>query len=198
MRSGRIEKIEVGLPKGDTLPIFLHYSYTSEREMVGMQMIARSNWSRCWYPVSQIRTWPGEVLLTINEEEAVKQSEADFFSVLAYDAQNKQYRLLAYRVNEQPMVKVYAFAERMQSAKFQQDYFKPRTFAEEIRHREPRLDRDQPLDHRPKFEMVTIPFTEQKTRVLPRTGRRLYEHDWVHRIVNLDNPVPYYRHTLKQ
>jgi hypothetical protein len=190
----KLASIAVGTPQGDSLQLALDYN-DHRAEPVTLRMMGRSNWSKAWYPISQMAIWPGEVLLEKSEELPVLKTEVDFYSVLAFDESRQQFRVLRYREDEQPLHKVMELAKSLQDAEFQRRYFNPATLKERMKH--PRLDSDEPLDHRPQGEILLVPYIWTAARKLPRSGHRLYEGYWVHRLVNTEDPIMYARNTNK-
>lgn len=190
----QLENISVGMPQGDSLRLGLNY-YDNRAEPVTLRLIGRSNWSRAWYPISRLAIWPGEVLLEKGEETTVLKCEVDFYSILAFDESRQQFRVLRYREDEQPLHKVIELAKSLRNAGFQRRYFNPETLKERMKN--PRLDSDEPLDHRPQGEILLVPYIWTAARKLPRSGDRLYEGYWVHRIVNTEDPIMYTRNTNK-
>jgi len=189
-----LASIGVGPTQGDSLPLALNFN-DERTEPVTLRMMGRSNWSKAWYPISQMAIWPGEVLLEKDEEATVLKCEVDFYSILAFDEANQQFRVLRFREDEQPYYKVEELSKKLNNSKFQRRYFNPETLKERMKN--PRLDNDEPLDHRPQGEILLVPYIFTAARKLPRSGNRLYEGYWVHRLVNTDDPIMYTRNTNK-
>lgn len=191
----QLESITVGIPQGDALRLVLNY-YDDRTEPLTLRLTGRSNWSKAWFPISQLSVWPGEVLLTEREEATVLKCEVDFYSILAFDESHQQFRVLRYREDEQPIYHVQTLADRLRDDEFQRAYFNPETLKERMKN--PRLDHDEPLDRRPQGEILLVPYIWTAARKLPRSGHRLYEGYWVHRLVNTDDPIMYTRNTNKK
>jgi len=191
---GNLASIGVEPTEGDSLPLVLTFN-DRRTEPVTLRMMGRSNWSKAWYPISQMAVWPGEVLLEKDEEATVLKCEVDFYSILAFDEAHRQYRVLRFREDEHPLHAVMELARNLVDPEFQRRFFNPKTLKERMKN--PRLDSDEPLDHRPQGEILLVPYIWTAARKLPRSGKRLYEGYWVHRLVNTEDPIVYTRNTNK-